>query len=397
MKYTKQAERIMENGGSPADWYNSMSSGFYNFYEDVMGAVWRGLLDQGYYIESSARNGEGVVDIFVADEDGEPEGDAIETIDIGDEISMFFELVASGDYANTQAIANEFIKEYMEIINSGTRTPEVKGANNSPQSDCMFYTTAPSQKVSHIKESTLISTIQSYIPTPDIVITKFEYRPEISRPEKDWYGFCWKYTSSQNDATVKDIVMTAADKAIEELAARTGVNASVQKNLNSATENELTDNTQLGVEWDPNTFGVDGLLSADGDIVKVYDLILSDAENYESVDTYTESAKKALRKAAKAKGLNLDEIKDTEAMIDTIINEVDSIIAVQYEDGSWDFGTTSSRSGHTSFVHLQDSVEDLLDFWARGIIANYLNYVKDNNSEVNMNGVNSSRRSRYRR
>ena len=126
----------------------------------------------------------------------------------------------------------------------------------------------------------------------------------------------------------------------------------------------------LGYEWNPKEFGVDGL---GDDIVKAYDLVLKRDANLDDYDysakDFTSAARAALDTALKEEGMSLAEVDGTDALADALADEVDSFIAVQYSDGTWDFGATSSRSGHCGFGHLGDSVPEVLEFWADMVAA----------------------------
>ena len=242
MKYTKQAERIMENGGSPADWYNRMSSGFYDFYEQVWGLVYNALLDQGYYMEASAFNGSGVVDVYTADKTGKPVGDSVVTVDMADELSLFFELVASGEYANAKDIAAELTDEYMSLITSGSGPHKAaREAERKATEDWDWFSvevvidadTYPDlsrggyKKKSSEKER--IKLLEKFSPVSPVKIVAFYKAPGNWYDELSITGYCPPEIKDQYSWDDWNIIwQTAADKVFAALSdtAGNGVNSS---------------------------------------------------------------------------------------------------------------------------------------------------------------------------
>jgi hypothetical protein len=120
MKFTAEAKSLMESNPKPAYWYNNMSQEFYEFYEDVWGTMFEELqVFHGYYMETSARSGEGVVYLMETDYKKEPIDKVALQFYMAEELRLFFELVACGRFNTAEEIAQEMCKVYIDWVAEG--------------------------------------------------------------------------------------------------------------------------------------------------------------------------------------------------------------------------------------------------------------------------------------
>lgn len=120
MKFTAEAKALMNSNPKPAYWYNNMSPEFYEFYELVWGSLFEELqVFHGYYMEASARSGEGVIYLMETDYKKEPIDKVALQFYMAEELRLFFELVASGKFNTIEEIAQEMCKVYISWVNEG--------------------------------------------------------------------------------------------------------------------------------------------------------------------------------------------------------------------------------------------------------------------------------------
>ena len=120
MKFTAEAKSLMESNPKPAYWYNNMSPEFYEFYEEVWGTLFEELqVFHGYYMEASARSGEGAVYLMETDYKKEPIDKVALHFYMAEELRLFFELVACGRFNTAEEIAQEMCKVYIDWIEEG--------------------------------------------------------------------------------------------------------------------------------------------------------------------------------------------------------------------------------------------------------------------------------------
>lgn len=120
MKFTDEAKALMNSNPKPAYWYNNMSPDFYRFYELVWGSLFEELqVFHGYYMETSARSGEGTIYLMETDYKKEPIDKVALQFYMAEELRLFFELVASGKFNTDEEIAQEMCKVYISWVNEG--------------------------------------------------------------------------------------------------------------------------------------------------------------------------------------------------------------------------------------------------------------------------------------
>ena len=120
MKFTAEAKSLMSSNPKPSYWYNNMSPEFYEFYELVWGSLFEELqVFHGYYMEASARSGEGAVYLMETDYKQEPIDKVALHFYMAEELRLFFELVACGRFNTYEEIAHEMCKVYLDWIEEG--------------------------------------------------------------------------------------------------------------------------------------------------------------------------------------------------------------------------------------------------------------------------------------
>lgn len=120
MTFTEEAKSLMSSNPKPAYWYNNMSPEFYAFYENVWGSLFEELqVFHGYYMEASARSGEGAVYLMETDYKKEPIDKVALHFYMAEELRLFFELVACGRFNTDKEIAHEMCKVYLDWIEEG--------------------------------------------------------------------------------------------------------------------------------------------------------------------------------------------------------------------------------------------------------------------------------------